>query len=230
MAGSPTSSVNRAGETALAFGIGAQAAFLAPGVAALDARVEHGLRDDLELDVGGAIYAVLGHNENDEHRGIYSARFGLRYRLASWVALAGGLGGGYSPAAGAFAGADLGVVITYYRVPRQKCIPYLTLRGLVGIPFRTRLVRADVTARAHETVGGSLEFGFNVPIPPARRFSFYTAFAMTLLFDGQGDRYDTPDELLSFGAATGFRVTLDPPPRPPSRERSIGRRSGIVTP
>ncbi len=99
-------------------------------------RVRHGFTESLE---GSAEVSVLhvgresavGTNPNG-----YALRVGAKYRLAPWLSLAGGLGGGGS-AAGGFFTPDVAGIVAW---ENPYLVPFFSLRGGVSAPIDAREV------------------------------------------------------------------------------------------
>ena len=194
-------------ESSLALNVGGHVAVFGPSVLSVDGRFGHALTDDLQLDLAGSGYAFLGSDPRDQHRGVYSGRVGLKYRLHPGVALIGGLGGGFSPVGGGFVGADVGVVFAF---ENPYIVPYWALRAFGGVPVLPSVVQGeDGSAAPAETIGGTFETGIRIPMPPSRRVSLFTSFGGTVLYDGRGGvAGESANALWLFSITGGIEVRL----------------------
>jgi len=199
-------------QAAVAITGGMHGAVFGPALGAIDGRLRLGLRDDLELVVNGGAYIVLEDSVADEHRGIYTGRAGLKYRLQRHVAMIAGVGGGLSPTAGVFAGADFGFIFAY---ENPYCIPFVALRGFYNIPIRPSGVDVgipgtdepgDIVVRPADTLGGTLEFGVRAPVGREDRFNLLLSGMFTALYDGRGGVIEEHNTLWLGGFMTGFEA------------------------
>lgn len=199
-------------QAAVALTGGLHGAVFGPAAGAIDGRLRLGLRDDLELTVNGGAYIVLEDSVADEHRGIYTGRAGLKYRLHQHVAMIAGLGGGLSPAAGVFVGTDFGFVFAY---ENPYCIPFVALRGFYSIPISPGYVDVgiegtdepgDILVRPADTLGGTLELGIRAPVGREDRFNLLLSGMFTALYDGRGGVIEDENALVLAGFMTGFEA------------------------
>jgi hypothetical protein len=142
----------------------AQAALFDPAVVAGTAMVRRGVTESLELS-GEVSYAHLDTTTDDEQLGInpsiYASRAGMKLAKSRHVALTAGLGGGYAPAAGGFAAADVGGIVSY-----DNCyvVPFGALSGFVSQPVGAKTVDFGEhgTSRASTSYGLTAAAGFEV--------------------------------------------------------------------
>lgn len=141
-----------------------------PGLTSGGGRVRVSPHEDVDVSVEGNVLHVRGNPAEDLDQNAYSARVGAKYRVVPWLALAGGLGGGFH-AAGTFVSPDLGVIVGY---ENDYAVPYVSFRGFVSEPLIPRTV--DTREAGSETVelgtpqttgGFSTALGLRVPIPPS---------------------------------------------------------------
>jgi hypothetical protein len=155
------------------------------------ARIRVGQYENLELSGEGSAHFVLNEGSGDDHRGVYGARVGSKYRLAYWLAVTGGLGGGGS-AAGGFFSPDLGLVVAYENL---YFVPFVSGEVGVSLPFA---VSAVDTSEPDEPPGSVMsspvttwlagaQAGFRLPIHlnGHERFSLMAALGVLGLLDGR---------------------------------------------
>lgn len=208
------------GEVAVGLNGGAQGAVFGPAVATAGGRLRYGATDDLELVVDGGAYVVSEDSIADEHRGIYTARFGLKYRLHEHFAAIGGLGAGIAPAFGFFGGIDGGLVAAY---ENPYVVPFVAGRVSFNGPVNPSEVDTgqpdndepgEVVAAPARTLGVSAETGVRIPFGPRiasgkRMGSLLGAFVLTHLYDGRGGLIEEADGITAIGGNFGIELVFD---------------------
>ena len=165
-----------AGETWLGAEGGVGGAVFGPDVATGAVVARRGLTDTLELRADATLASILANGRADTSPWIGSGRVGVKALFApsfphlAWTA---GLGGGTS-AGGAFATADLGVIVGY---ENPIIVPFLSVAGLVSVPLTRHevdITRADaepgdpaVLDTPNTTLGARVGFGVRVPVEGA---------------------------------------------------------------
>lgn len=161
------------------------------GIAHGTVRVRHGLTPDLEISAEANALIFTNLFATEEHRGIYSARVGVKHSFSPHFALTGGLGGGGS-AAGGFFSPDVGFIAGY---ENPYAVPFVSGRLLLSQPFATRTVTIDdgddnmdddVTAAPDLTYGFAVGTGVRIPLGPRGEptFALSTGVGLTFLSDG----------------------------------------------
>jgi hypothetical protein len=148
----------------------AQAAVFDPAVAAGTAMLRRGVAESLELS-GEVTYARLVMDYEDDQLGIdpslYASHVGMKLARGRHMALTAGVGGGYAPAAGGFAAADVGGIVSY-----DNCyvVPFGVLSGFVSQPVGAKTVdfASHGTSQASTSYGFSAAAGFDVPLAHER--------------------------------------------------------------
>ena len=208
------------GEVAVGLNGGAHGAVFGPAVATAGGRLRYGASDDLELVVDGGAYVLVEDSVADEHRGLYTARLGLKYRLHEHFALAGGLGAGIAPAFGFFGGIDGGLVGAY---ENPYVVPFVAGRISFNGPVNPSEVDtgqpdadepgASVAAPAR-TLGVSAELGVRIPLgrrvaSGKRMGNLLGALVLTHLYDGRGGLIEEADGITAFGGNFGVELVFD---------------------
>ena len=158
----------RPGQYAIAADFGVAVSVFGPSIVAASLRARRGTLPDLDTVIETNLLRVVGQPEADtrEHRNAYDLRAGVQYRLASFVAVSGGLGGG-AYAGGGFISPDLGVVVGY---ENRYLIPFLSVRGYLSQPLAARRVdlgEDEGTRRfstPSTTVGVAVSSGLRIPL------------------------------------------------------------------
>lgn len=167
------------------------------------ARVRHGLTERLEINgEASAMVFTLGDDAmTDAHRGIYSARFGVKGAFGRHFALTSGLAGGWS-AGGGFLSPDIGIVTGW---TNNFVVPFISTRVFFSQPLNATAVtitdnEETITAEPQPSYGVSLATGIRVPFGPRgdERGAFTTGFGFTVISDG--------DETKEF---SGFNVGVE---------------------
>lgn len=204
-----TAATLQPGEVGVAFeGNGGGVLAFGGEVAGGTARVRVGQYENFELSGEGSATFVLNEGSGDDHRGIYSARVGSKYRLTDWLSVTGGLGGGGS-AAGGFFSPDLGLLVAYENL---YFVPFVSGEVGVSVPFA---VSAVDTSEPEEPPGSVMsepvttwlagaQAGFRIPIHVNghERFSLLGAAGLLGLLDGV-------DDGLLLGASAGAEYRFD---------------------
>lgn len=207
------------GEVAVGVNGGAHGAVFGPAVAVAGGRLRYGLRDDLELVTDGGAYVVGEDGVADEHRGIYTARLGLKYRLHTHIAAVGGLGAGIAPF-GFFGGIDGGLVAAF---ENPYAVPFVAGRISFNGPVRPSEVDTgqsgdddpgEVVAAPDRTLGASVETGVRIPFGAHRASgkrmgNLLVAAVMTHLYDGRGGLIEEADGITAFGGSFGLELVFD---------------------
>jgi hypothetical protein len=125
-------------------------------------------RVDGSAELGFAHFWRQGWSNQGTHPNLYVARVGLKYRLADWLALGGGVGGGGSAGGGLFS-PDLGPIVAY---ENPTLVPFASLRGFVSLPIHPQWVRYDsgddlMVDRPKTTYGWTGTLGLRVPLGPS---------------------------------------------------------------
>ena len=208
------------GEVSVGLNGGAQGAVFGPAVATAGGRLRFGATDDLELVVDGGAYVVGEDSVADEHRGLYTARLGLKYRLHEHFAAIGGLGAGIAPAFGFFGGIDGGLVAAY---ENPYAIPFVAARLSFNAPVNAREVDTgqpdgdapgDVVAAPARTLGASAETGVRIPFGPRitsgkRMGNLLGALVLTHLYDGRGGLIEEANGVTAIGGNFGIELVFD---------------------
>lgn len=207
------------GDVAVGLNGGAQGAVFGPAVATAGGRLRYGVTDDLELVADGGAYVVSEDSIADEHRGIYTARLGLKYRLHEHFAAVGGLGAGIAPAFGFFGGIDGGVVAAW---ENPHVVPFVAGRVSFNGPVRPKRVDTgqrddepgEVVAAPDRTLGVSAETGVRVPFGPRLRSgrrmgNLLGAVVLTHLYDGRGGVIEDANGITALGGGFGIELTFE---------------------
>jgi len=170
-----------------------QGAVFGPGLTSGAGRVRVSPHRDVDISVEGTVMHVRGNGKEHVDQNIYSARVGGKYQvLARYIAIVGGLGGGYH-AAGTFVSPDLGAIVGY---ENDYAVPFASVRGFVSAPLVSRSV--DTAERGEDSRTGSPQLtggfttslGLRIPIPPSFdqsegvRGSLVVSPGLTYLGDG----------------------------------------------
>ncbi len=208
------------GEVAVGLNGGAQGVAFGPAVATAGGRLRYGVRDDLELVVDGGAYVVSEDSIVDDHRGLYTARLGLKYRLHEHFAAVGGLGAGIAPAFGFFGGVDGGLVAAY---ENPYVVPFVAGRVSFNGPVNPDEVDTgqpdddapgEVVAAPARTLGVSAETGVRIPFGPPvasgkRMGSLIGAVVLTHLYDGRGGLIEESNGVTAIGGNFGIELVFD---------------------
>ncbi len=108
-------------------------------------RVRHGFTEDVEASVEASALHVGRESAANTNPNAYALQLGAKYRLAPWLSLAGGVGGG-SSAAGQFVSPDLAAIVAW---ENPYVVPFLSAHGALSFPIDARQV--DVTAAGDST-------------------------------------------------------------------------------
>lgn len=191
-----------------------------PSVFHAGLRGRYGLRDDLDLTYEGNAFAVTNQVPDTEdgveaepipHRGVYSARLGLKYALSPHFALAVGLGGGMS-AGGGFFSPDVGVIAGY---DNPHVVPFVGARVFLSQPIAPRTLTLPdgdgaVIGEPDLTLGFGITTGIRVPFGEYydhddRRAAMLVGLGINYLADANGDPVlERTDAVL-----VGFQVGLE---------------------
>jgi hypothetical protein len=160
------------GETVVGARGAAHAAVFDPGVAVATAGVRRGVTEGVELDADATLGYVVESKHSDINRNIYAGRVGFKAGNSRWAALLGGVGGGFSPAAGGFASIDIGSTFSY---PNCYVIPFGGGSVFMSQPISAKrvdfrdgtgaLVASDT---ADLTYGYGLGAGLEIPLDRGR--------------------------------------------------------------
>jgi hypothetical protein len=138
------------------------------GVSATSAaiRVRYGLDGETDISAEGAVLGIHGDDVPNSYPNILAMRVGVKRRLAPWVSVTGGLGGGASEGGG-FVSPDVGVVVAY---ENSHFVPLLTTRAGFSVPFDRQPVvvqvgSAGVSPPLTLNAGGTV--GFRIPRQPS---------------------------------------------------------------
>jgi hypothetical protein len=102
-------------------------------------RVRRGLTEQAEVSAEASVLHVGRRSAAGTNRDGYALRAGAKYAATSWLAFAGGLGGGTS-AAGGFFSPDVAVIVAW---ENRYAVPFLSGRASSSFPIGARQV--DVT-------------------------------------------------------------------------------------
>lgn len=160
-----------------------------PSIAHGTVRVRHGLTPELEIAGEANAMVFTEVYDTDEHRGIYTARLGVKRSFSPHFALTGGLGGGGS-AAGGFFSPDVGFIAGY---ENPFAVPFVSGRLLLSQPFATR----QVTIRNN---GSGSEGGPTVVEAPDLTFGFAVASGVRIPVGPRGE----PTFAISMGGGFTF--------------------------
>lgn len=179
-----------AGQTAVQLESSLNTALLGPGIVGSDVRVRRGLNERLEVSGEGALIHVA--NVARGHSNIYAVRVGTKLDMENaGLAFTGGMGGGYAPSGGGFAGVDAGLVSSY-----DNCvlIPFGSGRVFASVPFAAKPV--DISKRgtapgtrmdrAENTFGITLGGGLEIPLDQQcqSKAALLMGVGVTMLGDG----------------------------------------------
>lgn len=179
-----------------------------PNIVTGNARLRLGVAENLEVAVSGSALRVATDAPSKANRGLYAGRVGLKSQFAPWVAFVGGVGAGYAPAGGAYAGVDGAFVASY-----ENCIlvPFVSAGGYGSAPIRARAIDvtdADntglVTDTPSKTFGLGLGAGVKLRLTGCRR-----EHAVSLLAGWQGTHvWDYQTTTGFFGMSGGLEISL----------------------
>lgn len=198
---------------------GAFAAFGGGGkIVAASVQGRHGLTDGLDVVVDASLFRILnntvfrtGNSTVDNDPNIFAMRVGVKQRLHQHFAVFGGLGGGYSPAAGAFLSPDLGVVAS-----SRQCYldPFFSLSGFLSVPLAPRTLvigitddREPIEERTESAYGFALAVGFKIPLTHDHCGSGPPRVAVTISA-AVTDLIDSEASTLFFSGTGGFEVAF----------------------
>jgi hypothetical protein len=154
------------GETIVGAHGGVYGAIFEGDAEVMGARVRRGLRKNLELN-GEATYAHVASRESpNTDPNVFVGRAGAKYGN-DYAALVGGLGGGYSLAAGGFLAADVGVILSIHNC---YVVPFLAPSGFISTPVGARTVTFDMgqTSRMTTSYGELLAGGIEIQLNPSK--------------------------------------------------------------
>jgi hypothetical protein len=199
---------------------GAHGAVFGPTAGSAALRYRRGLPRSVELEASGTAFIIArGDLAVPAHRGIYAGRASFRYQPASFFSFGAGLGGGFSPAGGAFLGPDIGFTFAY---ENAYVVPFIAHRGGISAPVAARLVDlsdgddppgTDVS-RAVTTYGFTTRAGVRVPLGQWRSVTWalplnlFLATGMTWLVDGRAAEDPDHDNLGLFDVVGGIELLL----------------------
>lgn len=195
-----------------------------PSVVHAALRGRYGLRDDLDVTYEGNAFVVTneavdsdsdgGMEEPVPHRGIYSARLGLKYALSPNFALAVGVGGGMS-AGGGFFSPDVGVIAGY---DNPHVVPFVGLRAFLSQPIAPRTVTLPdsdgaVVGEPDLTLGFGVTTGVRIPFGEYydhddRRAAALVGLGLSYLADANGDPVLERTDSVLFGFQVGIEFLL----------------------
>jgi hypothetical protein len=195
-----TAGKGRAGEQleyGRAWGLGADSAAM---------RVRYGIGADTDVSVEGA--AIVVPSDGSSPRAgplrIGTGRAGIKQRLAPWLAVTGGLGGGVF-ANNAFLGPDIGAIASY---ENRYVIPFVAVRGATSVPLSPRRVEfGDQSATPRTEWYGHIAIGARVPLgwteadPGRLRGAVIVGLSRTWFLDDQGN---SAFDAFAAGAEVGF--------------------------
>jgi hypothetical protein len=228
------------GEWGLQGEVGGGGEYWGPGLFGASVRARHGLGHGLDLALQGNVVRV--GNEADgwtspAHHGIYSARLGLKYEIATPIAFMVGIGGGWS-AGGGFISPDFGAILAW---ENPKLVPILTGGGFFSQPIRAQVIQFtsddgdSFEGVPDQTLGWFVGLGFRVPVvhddspttKPAVVFGFRTVGAVHDEPDfGLDDRYHNVYFVGTFGFEYIFRRDRRPRAVAPPSLTSFIKRNG----
>jgi hypothetical protein len=124
-------------------------------------------RLDGSAEFGFAHFWRPDWSDEDTHPNLYVGRVGLKYRIADWLALGGGVGGGWSAGGGLFS-PDLGPIVAY---ENPVLVPFLGLRGFISLPVDPQWVSYasgddPMRDRPKTTYGWAVTPGLRLPLGP----------------------------------------------------------------
>ncbi|MFZ1863759.1 MAG: hypothetical protein WAU39_06010 [Polyangiales bacterium] len=212
------------GEWGLQGEIGGGGELLGPALFGASVRARHGLGHGLDLALQGNVLAVGKEADgwtSSAHHGIYSTRLGLKYEIATPIALMAGIGGGWS-AGGGFFSPDFGAILAW---ENPYFVPIFTAGGFFSQPIHAQEIRFtsddgdSFVGIPDATVGWFVGLGFRVPIvhdsssttKPAFVFGFRTVGAVHDEPDvGFDDRYHNVYLVGTFGFEYIFKQDRRP--------------------
>ncbi len=203
------------GQTALQLEGGMSGMTFGPSLLHGTARVRHGLSEELEMsgeaNIVGVVIGDDDYEETDAHRGIYSARFGLKRSFSRHFALRFGLGSGGS-AGGGFVSPDVGLVVGF---DNPVVVPFGGVSVFTSVPLGAREVSFvngsgdELALSPYTTLGVGWNAGLRVPFGEAldldhRRMALVFGAGGTWLrtFHGEGDKD------LTVGFTFGLEIVL----------------------
>lgn len=144
-----------------------------PGVAVASGGVRRGVSEGLEVDADASWARVTTDESANIDRNVFAGRLGAKMsNKGQWLAAFTGLGGGYSPAAGGFFAADVGLAISY---PNCYVVPFGNAMIFGSQPIAAKRVdfqNSDGTANTSDTAsftyGSGLTAGVEIPLDHAR--------------------------------------------------------------
>jgi hypothetical protein len=154
------------GETIVGAHGGPYGAIFEGGAAVMGGAVRRGVRKNLELN-GEATYA---HVEIDDSpsvdRNVFIGRTGAKFGT-EYIAAVGGVGGGYSLAAGGFMAADVGFIASFHNC---YVVPFISPSVFVSTPVGAKTVTFDngQTSRTSTSLGEMLAGGIEIQLSPSR--------------------------------------------------------------
>lgn len=178
-------------------------ALVGPGLASGGVGIRRGVTDRLAVSADTSFMHVSGISYTDIHPNIYAGRLGAKLDLeVQSLAVTGGLGGGYAPAAGGFGSIDLGLVSS---IENCVLVPFGAGRVFASLPIRARPVQVQEepagadgnpvtrTYTAENTFGITVESGVKIPLDRRceSRAGLLLGVGVTLLGDGDNSELFT---------------------------------------
>lgn len=232
------------GEWGLQGEVGGGGEVWGPSFFSASVHARHGLGHGLDLALQGNVVRVGDEADgwtSSAHHGIYSARLGLKYEIATPVALMVGIGGGGS-AGGGFVSPDFGAILAW---ENPKFVPILTVGGFFSQPIRAQEIQFtsddgdSFQGVPDQTLGWFVGLGFRVPLvhedsrttKPAVVFGFRTVGAAHDEPDfGVDARYHNVYFVGTFGLEYIFRRDRRPRSVAPPSSTWFAKRSGEPRP
>jgi len=147
---------------------GGPSTFSANAIAA-SGRVRTRLAERLDgsAELSFAHFWRSGWSNEGTHPNLYVGRVGLKLLITDWLAVGGGVGGGWSAGGGLFS-PDLGPIFAY---ENPVLVPFLGLRGFISLPIDPQWVSYNsgddlMVDRPKTTYGWTLTPGLRLPLGP----------------------------------------------------------------
>ncbi len=160
-------------------------------------RVRHGFTDRVEASAEASVLHVGHQSAAGTNPNAFTLRIGTKYRLAPWLSLAGGLGGGGS-AAGAFVAPDVAAIVAW---ENPYLVPFFSLRSGLSLPIGAKQVDVtqvgdtithvgtpELTWLVGATAGLRVPLGSRDPHPGDVHGNILLGLGMTVLKDGHDDQ------------------------------------------
>jgi hypothetical protein len=186
------------GETAVRANVSSSSQLFGPEIIAGSAGVRRGTANNVEL-VGDLSYAKVNEaSAADSNRSIAMGRIGGKVHPTESrnLAITAGIGGGYAPAAGMYASADLGVVVGY---ENRYVIPFASAGAYTSVPIDPKEVNTTQPGDSEQrldtpekTLGLTIGAGLKIPLD-----SSALLLGMTWV---QVHDNDSHDEFMTIGA------------------------------